>query len=141
MDTPNFYIRKISGSRTWPIRHRVMYPEMSPESVILPQDREGMHFGLFLPDDRLIAVISLFEGENGHYQFRKFATENAEQGKGYGTALLTYIIDLCRCRNATRLWCNARISASAFYSRYGFTKTDITFSKDGHDFVIMERMF
>lgn len=139
MANKDFYIKEIPGAHTWPMRHRVMYPEMSPESVILKDDMEGIHFGLFSPDDKLVSVISLFERENGHYQFRKFATDTSEQGKGYGSALLSYIIDFCRAKNAKMLWCNARKSASAFYIKYRFTETDTIFFKDGHDFVIMER--
>lgn len=139
MTYKGFNIKPIPGSQTWPMRHRVMYPEMSPESVILDEDTQGIHFGLFSPDGRLVSVISLFERENGHYQFRKFATDTSEQGKGYGSALLSYIIDFCQAKNARVLRCNARTSASAFYKRYGFRETDITYFKDGHDFVVMER--
>lgn len=115
-----------------------MYPELSPESVILEEDDRGMHFGLFSADDRLWSVISLFRHGDGYYQFRKFATDTAQQGKGYGSALLSYTIDFCRKENGRVLWCNARTSATSFYKRYRFTETDTTFFKDGHDFVIME---
>ncbi|MGS2739713.1 GNAT family N-acetyltransferase [Sinomicrobium sp. M5D2P17] len=139
MADKDFYIKEIPGAHTWPMRHRVMYPEMSPDSVILEEDADGIHFGLFSPDHRLVSVISLFERENDHYQFRKFATDTSEQGKGYGSALLSYIIDFCRAKNARGLRCNARRSASSFYKRFGFGETDTTYFKDGHDFVVMER--
>lgn len=138
MKTTGFYIREIPGCDTWPLRHRVMYPELSPESVVLEDDASGTHFGLYSADHRLQSVISLFRKEGGQYQFRKFATDTIQQGKGYGSALLSYTIDFCRKENGRVLWCNARKSASSFYKRYHFTETDTTFFKNGHDYVIME---
>ena len=67
-------IKEIEASETWPLRHKVMWPSKPIEFVVLPNDDEGLHFGLF-DDEILISVISLFiESQGG--QFRKFATDN-----------------------------------------------------------------
>ncbi|MBC9794895.1 GNAT family N-acetyltransferase [Sinomicrobium weinanense] len=138
MKATGFYIREIPGHFTWPLRQKVMYPGQSVESVILEDDARGTHFGLYSADDELRSVISLFYREDGRYQFRKFATDTTQQGKGYGSALLSYTIDFCRKEKGRTLWCNARKSASSFYKRYHFTETNTTFFKKGHDYVIME---
>lgn len=81
-------IREISPQETWPIRHKVMWPNESFEYVKLPIDEKGLHLGLWA-NDTLVSVVSLFMiKEMG--QFRKFATLVEEQGKGYGRQL--YII-------------------------------------------------
>jgi predicted GNAT family N-acyltransferase len=39
---------------------------------------------------------------------------------------------------AEKLWCNSRVSATGFYSKFGFTETDQRSVSNGIDFVIME---
>ncbi|WP_207420849.1 GNAT family N-acetyltransferase [Desertivirga brevis] len=120
----------------WPIRHQVMYPDMKLEDIKLESDQEGLHLAL-IEDENVISVVSLFKnGED--LQFRKFATLEAYQGKGYGSSLLRHVIDYAQKEKCTRLWCNARKNASLFYQRFGFKETNTTFFKDGYDFVIME---
>ncbi len=132
-------IEQIFPSLTWEIRHKVMYPEMSLDNVKLPEDEKGIHFGLF-DHIQLISITSTFKsGEE--MQFRKFATLAEYQHQGYGSKLLKYIIDFAKAEGCKRLWCNARKNASTFYSNFGFRETDITFFKDGYDFVIMELKF
>ncbi len=130
-------IKPIEAKQAWPIRHKVMYPEMEYDDVKLPKDADGQHFGLF-DGDQLVSVVSFFpEGEEA--QFRKFATLAEKQGKGYGAMLLEFLIDLAKAAGIKRLWCNARQSALGFYQKHGFKETDRKFHQDGHDFVIIER--
>lgn len=113
-----------------------MYPDLPLEAVKLENDHEGIHFGLFA-DNRLATVISLFN-EGPLYRFRKFATVPDAQGKGFGKALLTYIIEYVTIMEGTKLWCDARVSASGFYRKFGFKETGQLSKKHGLDFVIME---
>ena len=129
-------IEQITPELTWPLRQVVMYPNWSIEEVKLADDFEGIHFGLF-DKKALISVVSTFIKEDT-MQFRKFATLNSEQGKGYGSMLLSHIIQFAKNEDCTRMWCNARCNASAFYAKFGFTETEQKFHQDGHDFVIME---
>ncbi|WP_133577533.1 GNAT family N-acetyltransferase [Pedobacter metabolipauper] len=129
-------IEQIRYEMTWKIRHEVMYPDLPFDSIKLPNDADGIHFGLYA-DDYLTSVVSLFN-DHTNYQFRKFATLDKDQGKGYGTLLLKYIINYVKQLGAERLWCNARVSASPFYSKFDFVKTDQVFTSEGLDFVIME---
>lgn len=113
-----------------------MYPNYGIEEVKLADDFEGIHFGLF-DKNALISVVSTFIKEDT-MQFRKFATLNSEQGKGYGSLLMAHIIQFAKDENCKRMWCNARCNASAFYAKFGFTETEQKFHQDEHDFVIME---
>ncbi len=116
-----------------------MYPQMEFDSIKLKEDEQGTHLALF-GGNKLISVISLFR-TGDDLQFRKFATLAEYQGKGYGSALLNYVIDTAKMESVTRLWCNARTSAASFYAKFGFQVTAHSFVKHGYDFVIMERTF
>lgn len=130
-------IKQIPPSDTWEIRHRVMWAGKPFDDIKLPNDDAGLHFGLFR-DNVLLSVISLFI-ENYTAQFRKFATETSEQGKGYGAKLLEHIIQESIERNIKTFWCNARTSASEFYEKFGLAVVSDTWVKDGIEYVKMER--
>ncbi|MEJ5962516.1 GNAT family N-acetyltransferase [Pedobacter immunditicola] len=129
-------IEQIHPALTWRIRHEAMYADKPFHFVKLDNDHDGIHFGLYA-DDQLTSVVSLFE-EGDTCQFRKFATLPASQGKGFGGLLLEHIISYNRKNGIKKLYCNARVGAAAFYSKYGFLQTNKTWSKNGFDFVIME---
>lgn len=132
-------IKNIQASETWDLRHRVIAPNRPFDSIKLPKDEEGLHFGLF-EDKKLISVISLFI-ENDMAQFRKFATEISEQGKGYGSILLSHIIEESIKNNVKNLWCNARVSALGFYKKFGFKAVSETWMDSEIEYVKMERKF
>lgn len=129
-------IEQIFPSLTWRIRHEVMYPDHPFDFVKLEEDFDGIHFGLYA-DHKLTGVVSLFP-EGSVYQFRKLAILADVQKSGYGSQLLQYVIDFCKIQQATKLWCNARVNAKEFYTKFGFKATDQVFFKDGFDFVVME---
>lgn len=129
-------IEQIFPSLTWRIRHETMYPDQPFDIVKLPDDFDGIHFGLYA-DHKLTGVVSLFHKEDV-YQFRKLAILPDAQKNGYGSKLIDYILDFCKIQKATKLWCNARVHAKEFYFKFGFHETDKTFFKDGYDFVVME---
>lgn len=55
----------LSADQTWPLRYRVLWPEENPESIKLPEDPGGIHFGL-QKNGQLISVISIFIREMKH---------------------------------------------------------------------------
>lgn len=114
-----------------------MWPDRTIDYVKIPDDKDGIHFGLFV-SSKLISIISVFIEED-QAQFRKFATVNEEQGKGYGTKLLSHLMNELEKHQLTKIWCNARKEKAFFYERFGMKKTDATFSKGGLDYVIMEK--
>ncbi len=129
-------IEQIPAAMTWHLRQEVMYPDFELEQVKLPDDEDGIHFGLF-DQNQLISVISTFQ-QGAEMQLRKFATRNEFQGQGYGKQLFEYVLDFSKSKKVKRIWMNARTNVSGLYERYGFQKTEQTYFKDGYDFVIME---
>jgi ribosomal protein S18 acetylase RimI-like enzyme len=157
-------IARIPASRTWPLRHKVMWPDKTIDYVKVPNDEDGMHFGLMIPaisndhgtvkkdhisgvepaeDEVLVSVVSLFvDGTAKDAQFRKFATDTDQQGKGYGSQLLSYMfeeIEGGNIRGIEKVWCNARVDKTDFYKRFGMLETEQTFSRGSQDYVIMEK--
>lgn len=133
------HIEQIPAYLTWKIRHKALYPDAEFGKAILPDDEEGMHLGLF-DENQLRAVVSLFR-TNDSIQFRKFATLPDFQNKGYGSALLDYVLNIVKDENCRRLWCKARQTASDFYKKFGFHETEIRSNFMGIEYVVMERSF
>ncbi|WP_229236227.1 GNAT family N-acetyltransferase [Emticicia sp. TH156] len=128
-------LKQIQAEDTRQLRHKVMWPDQHPDFVVLPNDAEGLHYGL-LEDGKLVSVVSLFR--DGHQaQFRKFATDTAMQGRGYGTQLLQYMIEQALAMGIKELWCDARVTAIGFYERFGMKADSAVFQKNGKDYVCM----
>lgn len=108
---------------------------MHPDFVVLPNDAQGLHYGLF-EEGKLVSVISLFI-DGGQAQFRKFATDTAVQGRGYGTLLLQWMIEQAQRMGIKELWCDARVSAIGFYERFGMQIDSAIFQKNDKDYVRM----
>ena len=132
-------ITSISAEETWPIRHQVMWPKQHQDFVKLPNDEHGRHFELFL-GTQLVSVISIFT-ENNKAQFRKFATLQEHQGKGFGTRLLSEIMRIAEQEKISKIWCNARSTKTDYYMKFGMKRTETTFTKAGIDYIFMERNF
>ncbi|WP_272151901.1 GNAT family N-acetyltransferase [Tenacibaculum aiptasiae] len=132
-------IKQINTKDVLPIRHKVMWPNMPMNYVSLKNDKDARHFGLFI-NGELISVISLFV-KNEEAQFRKFATLKQFQGFGYGSILLKHIITLVKKERLKKLWCNARVEKSKFYTKFNLKLTDKRFVKGEIDYVVMETNF
>ena len=105
----------------------------------LPDDENGIHIGVY-EKDVLVSVMSIFL-HGREVQFRKLATKVEEQQKGYASALMQWLIDDANDMKLPRLWCNARLGATSFYHKFGYMEAEEKFSKNGFDYVIMERLF
>ncbi|MDF2633606.1 MAG: family acetyltransferase [Pelosinus sp.] len=114
-----------------------MWPEKDIEYVKLKDDDIGRHFGLFVSDE-LVSVISIFANRSS-VQFRKFATLQELQGKGYGTMLLNFVLEEAKIRGAKIIWCNARKSKMDFYKRFGLEETGDAIIKAGIEYVMMSK--
>lgn len=114
-----------------------MWPDRDLDYVKLEKDSEGIHLGLFI-NEQLVSIISLFiDGEKA--QFRKFATREEEQGKGYGSQLLIHLLKEAEKYPIAYIFCNARIERTAYYEKFGLKKTEQNFEKGGRKYVIMEK--
>lgn len=132
-------IRIIPASELWALRHEVMWPNESIDYVKLSNDESGIHYGLFIGSD-LVSVVSLFT-TNNEGQFRKFATKVSEQGKGYGSQLLSFLMKEVDHQNIRKLWCYARTGKTSFYHKFGLKETAHSFVKNRQSYVVMERTF
>lgn len=130
-------IRKVDKEQVWDLRHKVMWSDKPFDYIKLEDDDLGIHFGLF-KENTLISVISLFIN-NEEAQFRKFATLQHEQGKGYGSALLNFVLKEAKFHRVKKIWCNARKNKVEFYKKFGLQETNSSFIKDGKSYVILEK--
>lgn len=130
-------IKAVPLADVWRMRQAVMYPAESLDFVKLEEDAAGLHLGVYI-NGELVSVISVFE-DHGRVQFRKFATRTDQQGKGYGTALLQYVMDWAKHHNKQSIWCNARLTATAIYKKFGMQATGDAWQKYGLDFIKMEK--
>ncbi|HWV73217.1 MAG TPA: GNAT family N-acetyltransferase [Pseudosphingobacterium sp.] len=130
-------IEQIHPLVTRRLRQEVLYPSQSIDNVILEEDDNGLHFGLY-DSDKLISVVSLFI-RGTEAQFRKFATDNNYQGKGYGSELLNFMLTQAKQQGVAKIWCNARITAVNFYSKHGFTEVGSNFINGGITYIRMEK--
>ncbi|HEX6431989.1 MAG TPA: 1-(5-phosphoribosyl)-5-[(5-phosphoribosylamino)methylideneamino]imidazole-4-carboxamide isomerase [Niastella sp.] len=130
-------IQSVPLNEVWAMRQEVMYPQESMSFVKLEDDDAGMHVGLYNSGE-LVSVISVFD-RNGSIQFRKFATKANWQGKGYGTILLQYIMDWACSNGKKNIWCNARLTATGIYKKFGMQAVGEPWQKYGLDFIKMEK--
>ena len=129
-------VEQIFPPLTWRLRKLAMYPEKEIEEMKLPNDFEGIHFGLY-HEHYLTGVVSLFE--NGTTaQFRKMAILPNAQGKGFGKQLLQYVIEFCKQEGIELLWCNARTNAIVFYEKMAFKTSGVPFLQNHLEYMRME---
>lgn len=125
---PPYELRRIPAAETRQLRHVVLRPHQRPEELVYPGDEapDTVHLGLYVEGQQL-GVASLYrESQPGsssttEWRLRGMAVLASEQGKGHGAALLQACIDHATRHGGTRLWCNARTTASRFYRALGFS--------------------
>ena len=149
-------INQITADLTEELRHLVLWPDKPLDYVRLDEDKNGYHFGAFVPGrDKPVAVISVFfepipsvgsndrtaSGDHGTtVRFRKFACHPEFQGQGIGTSLLRYAASYCTSKGATVFWCDARLSSSQWYEKRGLVPFGDTFFKDTVEYTRMKMM-
>lgn len=127
-------IRQITHQQTIAVRHQVLWPNKLPTFCYVEGDEQGIHFGAF-KQDHLVCVASIYIDANSA-RLRKYATCQQFQGQGFGSAVLTTIINHLKAHDIETFWCDARESAVGFYQRFGmqcsgerFYKSDVGYFK------------
>lgn len=129
-------IEEIEYQEVLKLRQEVMYPDKDLDFVKLENDAKGLHLGIF-DEGNLASIVSLFiEGRD--IQFRKLATRPEFQRKGYASKLIKYVLDYANEMEFNKVWANSRANIYSFYEELGFQKTANTFTKNGHDYVVIE---
>ena len=134
-ETPRFIVRAIRVEATRALRQRILRPTQRAEDLVLPRDDapETRHFGAFARVGQtdvqpLVGVASVYrEGRSGEtdtsaWRLRGMATSEEVRRQGCGAALLRACLAYAEERGGTSMWCNARVSASAFYAAQGFER-------------------
>src|SRR5690606_14632405 len=107
------------------------------EAVKLEDDFICTHFGAFT-DNKLAGVVSVYE-DGDKLLFRKFSVRGEFQNKKIGSQLMEYILNHAKSLEKTAIWCNARASALYFYKKFGFVPNGKTFTKNGINFMTIEK--
>ena len=113
-------VREISLTETRPLRHAILRPHETVESLTAHEPSDAFAVGVF---DRgaLVAVGFIgSDGERGTWRVRGMATVPAARGKGAGSAVLDALLAHAVARGASRVWCNVRAPARSLYERAGF---------------------
>jgi ribosomal protein S18 acetylase RimI-like enzyme len=118
--TTRVIAREISLPETRPLRHAVLRPHETVESLVSQEPSDAYAVGVF-DGEALIAVGFVApDGEPGAWRVRGMATVPAARGSGAGTAVLDALLTHAIDGGASRLWCNARTRARSLYERAGF---------------------
>ncbi len=106
-------------------------PHLSADTFVddvRQQERDGYALlGGFAADDRLVALAgirparTLWRGP--HLFVDDLVTTAAEQGRGYGTALLRHVAGHARSLGLPQVWLDSRATALGFYQQFGFAPT------------------
>lgn len=120
-------IIEISPEDTLDLRHRVLWPDKPIGYCIINGDNSALHLGAFY-EEKLTCIASIFK-EPRAARLRKFATEPEYQSFGVGTKMIETIINKLTQEDVTDFWCDARESATNFYSKFGMKRIGGSFYK------------
>lgn len=132
-------IAQIDFDDTLDIRQKVLWPTKPREFCVVDGDEQATHYGVF-SDGRLVGVASTYE-QSGSVRLRKFAVDAEFQGSGFGSALLTHIINEVKDSGSRNFWCDARETALNFYHRFGMLPEGDRFYKAGVPYYTMSISF
>ena len=121
-------VKQITANGCYAIRQQVLWQHKAvTECGIDIDSQEGaFHLGAFL-NDELVCIGSFFKQTNPHftqanqYRLRAMATLPIAQKKGTAKSLLEFAVQKLKAENQDLLWCDARIIATGFYSKLGFS--------------------
>jgi len=136
------WIKEISASETFELRHSVLRANFPRSSVHYEQDllKGAFHLGVF-EGESLISVGSFYESSRPPehiirlldipldetllelpFQLRGMATHPDFRGLGAGSLLIHTGKFILETKGASLLWFNARVKAFPFYHRLGFSE-------------------
>jgi len=86
----------------------------------LAREKDQLHFGLFEPDDNLIACVVVIKLSPTDARIRQMAVSPIHQRRGLGKMLMTELETDLRSRGLANLALHARASAVGFYKTLGY---------------------
>ena len=134
-------VEVIPTPESYPLRHAVLRPHQSIAEVVWENDDAPGHGNLrrnralerrhrrcgdgvpragTFRRDRGRGSSARCRERTSTWRLRGMATRPDAQGQGIGSAVLKAVLDHVAAAGGDLLWCNARVSAVAFYERAGF---------------------
>jgi len=130
-------VRPVPAAAVRPLRLDVLRPGQPPAAAVYPgdDDLETVHWAAEAGGD-VVGVASLYAepragGPRPGWRLRGMATALPFRGAGVGGALLRACLDHVGGHGGGELWCNARVTATAFYHRHGFEVVGEPFDIEG----------
>jgi ribosomal protein S18 acetylase RimI-like enzyme len=119
-EEPASTVREISLAETRPLRHAVLRPHETVESLASHEPADAFAVGVF--DGRELIAVGFVApgGEPDAWRVRGMATVPSARGRGAGKAVLDGLLAHAVAAGASRVWCNARTPARSLYERAGF---------------------
>jgi GNAT superfamily N-acetyltransferase len=125
-DGQGFVVRAVSGDQVIGLRHVILRQGLPREEAIFPGDEAdtSIHLAAFA-DSAVIGCVTLhlnqWQGESA-WQLRGMACRGDWQSRGVGRRLVEMAERRALDGVGPRLmWCNARVPASGFYRKMGWT--------------------
>lgn len=123
-----FNVQEIDSQLCYSIRNLVLWPHKKSNDCQIDIDHsEGaFHLGVFL-ENELVCVGSFFNQYNdkfsysNQYRLRAMATLPKVQNRGGARVLIHFACNKLMQEGQELLWCDARITASKFYQKSGFS--------------------
>jgi predicted GNAT family N-acyltransferase len=120
------------------VRETVFWLEQRIPRELEFDDRDAVCIHLLAFDaEAPIGTARLDLGQGG--KVGRVAVLAARRRSGVGTALMEHAHAIARERGLRSVWCNAQISAQAFYERLGYELTGAPFDEAGIEHVRMQR--
>ena len=121
-------IAVVDAAATRPLRQAVLRPTWTVDQPMHgDQYADAVHFGAYDGDRLVCTCLVLPRPYPGRpnaasaWQLRGMATADGRRGEGIGARVLAAAIEEITRRGATLIWCEARVTAVAFYAQHGFT--------------------
>jgi N-acetylglutamate synthase-like GNAT family acetyltransferase len=118
-------VERVLGEAVVPLRHRVLRAGMAVEAARFDGDDEPTtrHFAAFDEAGAIVGCITMMRRDLAGvpaWQVRGMAVEPRLQSQGVGGRLLRHAEACADAAGVSRMWCNARSAAVAFYERQGW---------------------
>lgn len=120
------------------IRQAVLWPHLERAASRVEGDDEAWHVGV-RANEQVVCCLSVFMLGEQRCQIRKFATLHAQQRQGFGAFLLQAVLEKLVQTGVNFVQLDARTSATAFYSRFGFEAEGEPFYKKEVHYIRMSR--
>ena len=131
-------VDEVPAQETYALRGAVLRPNGGEVTWAGDEDPATFHLAARTPDGRVVGVVRFSPAPcpwrplaAAPWQLRGMATEAAVRGSGAGRALLDDGLARVAARGGDVVWCDARVTASEFYERGGFTVVTEPFDKSG----------